>query len=77
MTLHVNRGLIQISRYGYFHGLDREMKKNYWNVREISPTHREHAMKKVGHREIFHAVKKVIHCGRREKVIDAAKCFTP
>jgi len=47
VTLHAKRGLIQISRYGYFHGLGREMKKNYWNVSEISPTHREHAMKKV------------------------------
>jgi len=47
VTLHAKRGLIQISRYGYFHGLDRETKKNHWNVSEISPTHREHAMKKV------------------------------
>ena len=47
VTLHAKRGLIQISRYGFFHGLGREIKKNYWNVSEISPTHREHAMKKV------------------------------
>ena len=47
VTLHAKRGLIQISRYGYFHGLDRETKKNHWNVSEISPTHREHGMKKV------------------------------
>ena len=47
VTLHAKRGLIQISRYGYFHGLGREMKKNYWNVSVTSPRHREHAMKKV------------------------------
>jgi len=46
VPLHVKRGLyIQISRYGYFHSLDREMKKNYWNVSEISPTHHERAVK--------------------------------
>jgi len=47
VTLHATWGLIQISRYGYFHGPGREMKKNYWNVSEIYPTRREYAMKKV------------------------------
>ena len=74
MTLHATWGVIQISRYGYFHRLGREMKKNYWNVSEISPIHREHAMKIVisrreiyisrrekGHSlcEIFHGVEKI------------------
>ena len=57
VTLHSILGLIQISRYGYFHGPGREMNKNHWNVSEISPTHRE---KSHSHREIFHAVKKVM-----------------
>ncbi len=47
MTFHAILGLIQISRYGYFHGTGRENEKNDWNVREISPTRREHAVKKV------------------------------
>jgi len=47
VTLHTTWGLIQISCYGYFHGPGREMKKNYWNVSEISPTCHEHAMKKI------------------------------
>ena len=66
VTLHAKRGLIQISRYGYFHGLGREMKKNYWNVSEISPTPWTRHEKSHGHREIFHAVKKVIVISRRE-----------
>jgi len=69
VTLHAKRGLIQISRYGYFHGLGREMKKNHWNVSEISPTHREHAMKKV-----TATVKKVIVSA---KYFTVWKKFTP
>ena len=41
VTLHAKRGLIQISRYGYFHGPGREIVKNYWNVSEISLSRRE------------------------------------
>ena len=41
VTLRAKRGLIQISRYGYFHGPGREVVKNYWNVNEISLSHRE------------------------------------
>jgi len=47
VTLHTTWGLIQISCYGYFHGPGGEMKKNHWNVSEISPTCHEHAMKKI------------------------------
>ena len=37
------------------------MEKYYWNVSEISPSCREHGVKKVMARvKIFHAVKKVI-----------------
>ena len=48
MTLHAKRGLIQISRYGYFHHPGREIVKNYWNVSEISLSRRE---KDHSHRE--------------------------
>ena len=41
VTLHVNRGLTQISYYGYFHGPGHEIIKNYWNVSEISLSRRE------------------------------------
>ena len=60
MTLHAKRGLIQISRYGYFHGPGREIEKNYWNVSEISLSRREifDARREYSRREIFHAVKK-------------------
>ena len=67
VTLHATWGLIQISRYGYFHGPGCNMKKNYWNVSEIYPTHCEQPPWNIlrrekghSHREMFHTMKKVI-----------------
>ena len=56
MTLHAKSRLIEISRYGYFHGRGREIVENSWNVSEISLSRRE---KSHGHPEKFYAVKKV------------------